>query len=653
MIGRGQKGRGGPSGLIREWWIVAVVATALAMLLVLDRTTLRLDTMFYDLVLRLDERPPDPAILLVSVDDESLARTGAWPWRRNLQAQLLAAVQKGRPRAIAYDVQLIERSPWDGALAAALAGPAPVFLPLAFEVPGHGGAPFDLLSPPAPIAGAAAGFGHVNLLPDADGIVRRVRLWDGNAAQPVPQLMTLVAARVRVGKDRAPPESAASFVARRFPLSGPTGNYPTISASAVLRGELPSELLEGRLVLIGATAQGLGDWHPTAARGSNGMMSGVELQANILDALLNDRLLAEAGTAWSLLLAVLAVWSMLIGFRMLKPRGTLLLLALLQCALVAVAAGALVWLRLWIPPVAGSVVLLGIYPLWGWRRLSAANSFMVDELERLDGEPDMLLPVSESAADPVGRPAVLLRNAITSLRVVQRQREHLIQFLSHDMRTPQASILAVLDTAKEGEISGALSDRIKSAARRTLELADNFVHLSRAEVKVYRLEPVDFADMLIDALDDLWPQLGRRRLTVDTEGEGEGLLVAADRALVTRAITNLIDNAIRFSPEGGRIRCRFARCVLGQDLSAVQLAISDDGHGVPPDQEAQLFERFERGAQGEEEEGKQGAGLGLAFVHAVAVRHQGSIAYERSEGAGATFILTLPLLSPETDAFPA
>jgi signal transduction histidine kinase len=95
---------------------------------------------------------------------------------------------------------------------------------------------------------------------------------------------------------------------------------------------------------------------------------------------------------------------------------------------------------------------------------------------------------------------------ISEAKAVQRQRDDVVQLLTHDMRSPQASILAVLETAASGHIHPLEREAIRLYAERTLRLADGFVQLARAENLDYRLEEIGLPDMLIDAIDDLWPQ---------------------------------------------------------------------------------------------------------------------------------------------------
>ena len=147
---------------------------------------------------------------------------------------------------------------------------------------------------------------------------------------------------------------------------------------------------------------------------------------------------------------------------------------------------------------------------------------------------------------------------ISTIRAAERSRDETLRFLSHDMRAPQASILALLEL--QSETSSALPQaelfsRIEKASRKTLGLADNFVQLARAESHEYRLEEVDFQDVLFDATDEMWSLAKSRHINVQMEISDGEYPVRVDRTLMTRALANLLSNAINYSPDQTSIIC--------------------------------------------------------------------------------------------------
>lgn len=233
-----------------------------------------------------------------------------------------------------------------------------------------------------------------------------------------------------------------------------------------------------------------------------------------------------------------------------------------------------------------------------------------------------------------GLGAWVLRLAdITDLRTATRQREEALQLLTHDMRSPQASIIATLSQARDS-VDADLARRIENYARRTLELADGYVQLARAEAQPLVFDDVNFCDVVLDAVDDLWPLSSARPIHIQAEGCDGEILVRADRGLLTRAVINLVGNGIKYGPAGSEVRCSLE--VAG--LEAV-FTVCDEGPGLNEDQLAHLFKPFRQVGKSIAE----GVGLGLAFVSSVASRHGGSVSCRSSPGKGSCFELRLPV----------
>jgi signal transduction histidine kinase len=120
------------------------------------------------------------------------------------------------------------------------------------------------------------------------------------------------------------------------------------------------------------------------------------------------------------------------------------------------------------------------------------------------------------------------------------------------------------------------------------------------------------------------------------------MLVLGERSLLTRALVNVIGNAIKYSPDGTRITCTLTREVRADGSTWGLCAIADQGCGMDADLRSRMFERFARGPVGLGPK-TSGAGLGLSFVHTVMVRHHGVIGCETEPGQGTTFTLALPI----------
>ncbi|MGL4575166.1 MAG: CHASE2 domain-containing protein [Burkholderiaceae bacterium] len=223
---------------------------------------------------------------------------------------------------------------------------------------------------------------------------------------------------------------------------------------------------------------------------------------------------------------------------------------------------------------------------------------------------------------------------LTVIRQLEEQREEALRFLSHDIRSPQASILALLDT-DDGKNSALLHERIRSAAQSTLRLADNFVQFARAEnAQSYHFEVQDLDGMAQEAADEVWALAHKAGVTIRQALSDEPVWVYADRSLLWRAIVNLLNNAVKFSERGGRVQIK-----IDQNPRVVRISIIDNGPGMTDAEAARLFASFSRLPSAQR---KEGVGLGLAFVKAVAERHHGRVEVQSTLGAGSTFTLELP-----------
>ena len=249
------------------------------------------------------------------------------------------------------------------------------------------------------------------------------------------------------------------------------------------------------------------------------------------------------------------------------------------------------------------------------------------------------VPWTDESGAPLGW--VVRFADITAMRRAEAAREEALQLLTHDMRSPQASILALV--AQESATAEDLRARVAHYAKRTLALADGFLRLARADAGNYEREPTEIADVMTEATDDLWVLASSRGVRIRFDG-GEGeYLVQGNRALLIRAFSNILDNAVKFSPAGSTIDCAIkGRAATGR--SEVVCTIADHGAGMSPEVVGKLFQRFSHHASGRAGP-VDGVGLGLAFVQSVFKGHGGAIACRSQPGVGTTFEIVLPALS--------
>jgi CHASE2 domain-containing sensor protein/signal transduction histidine kinase len=258
----------------------------------------------------------------------------------------------------------------------------------------------------------------------------------------------------------------------------------------------------------------------------------------------------------------------------------------------------------------------------------------------------------EDAGEPKGWTVHLAD--ITAQVSAMRQREEALQLFTHDMRAPQSAILAALEHEDFRSVPQAMRDRVGRNAMRTVALAEGFVRLAQAEsAEYYNFAPIDFFHLLGDAADALWPIARAASVEIMVEDPQREFVVDADRGLMARALINLLDNAVKFSPPGSQVVCSLSETRL-RDRLAVCCSITDQSDGTTADEQRGLYDRFERPPLlGDNDDAMPDPGsgvrlgLGLAMVQTVVHRHDGLIDWRCEQGQGTVFTVTLPLYQEE------
>lgn len=415
----------------------------------------RADLVLYDLALKSWQRDASADIVIVAIDEGSLAAVGRWPWRRAVTAALLDRLPDAR--AVGLDILLMEADPsdpaGDAALAAAIAKNGKVVLPVVGEASATTGTGGNARTggrmafrPPAPAfaAGAAAlGHGHIEL--DEDGIAREVWLVEGPAGQ---ELEHFAYAVLRVahrtgfpawnrGPDGATPTGKGWQQAwpMLIPYAGPPDHFPSVSAADVLRGNLPDNFFRNKIVLLGVTAAGIGDNNPVPTSGKGRAMAGVEITANAVDALSRDIALRPFPATLAALMSALLVAAMLLGLRRFSARTGLLLSAAMGLGLLAVSVLLLRFGQAWFPPSAALAACALGYPLWSWRRLESAQRFLDGELAQLAREGSLLEPVVE------GHGGDALEDRIALIREAARRQKDSRRFVADALESLPVGVL--------------------------------------------------------------------------------------------------------------------------------------------------------------------------------------------------------------------
>jgi CHASE2 domain-containing sensor protein/signal transduction histidine kinase len=418
----------------RDEVTIAVALGLLACGLVFGGWAWRLDRVVYDLGLSLWSRPSPSDIVIVAIDDASIDAIGRWPWRRAVHASIVERLAQAQPKAMALDLVLSEPDPDPAqdlvlarAFARSLARGVPVVVPVAWEATQV--APL-VVTKPVPELSSLVRQAASEAPVDADGVLRHAFLRAGPAAALYPHvaLALLQAAGVapnpRVhtetrdtadggiwGRNTGPGAGPSFEMSRNLQGNtsaekwlredrlliryvGPPGTIEQVSFVDVLSGTVPATKFAGRYVLVGMTAQGMGDTLATPVNGRHRAMPGVEVLANVLYTLrsgdtveaVSDNGLATVSAA---LLVVLVLSFGLFGPRRALPTAVVAVPLAVLASLWALRSGQ------WFSPVPFALPAALAYPLWSWRRLERAVAGLDEEIARLAAEPLVAATVLE------------------------------------------------------------------------------------------------------------------------------------------------------------------------------------------------------------------------------------------------------------------
>lgn len=233
---------------------------------------------------------------------------------------------------------------------------------------------------------------------------------------------------------------------------------------------------------------------------------------------------------------------------------------------------------------------------------------------------------------------------------MDRLKKDFLAKVTHDLRSPITSIRGYIDmvsTGEGGEVTEqqhAYLDIAAANADRLETLIDNLLTASKLEAGIeLDREQTDVVEVIDRLVLSLQPIVKKKSLTLEVEGPAHFTL-SADPSALERAVANLVGNAAKFSPEGGRI-------VVGIDTDGelCSVSVTDEGPGIPPDELEKLGTRFFRASTGQ---GTKGTGLGLAITREIAELHGGRLDVESVLGEGATFSVRLPIQEAGGEATP-
>jgi two-component system phosphate regulon sensor histidine kinase PhoR len=243
---------------------------------------------------------------------------------------------------------------------------------------------------------------------------------------------------------------------------------------------------------------------------------------------------------------------------------------------------------------------------------------------------------------------ILVFHDVTRLKELENTRRDFVANVSHELRTPLSLIKGFTETLLDGAIADEQKARqflqtIDKHADRLSYLIDDLLTLSRLESDQLAMnqQSTDLQSLADRVYEDLQAKADKRSIRLETDIP-EGLTLNVDGDRLQQAVFNLVDNAIKYGQVEGRVV--IGGCATSQGMAEV--AVIDDGPGIPPESVEKVFERFFRIDKARSRE-SGGTGLGLAIVKHIAQAHGGKVRLESELGGGSRFILCLPMAVKE------
>lgn len=276
------------------------------------------------------------------------------------------------------------------------------------------------------------------------------------------------------------------------------------------------------------------------------------------------------------------------------------------------------------------------------------------DFSRKVAQGDLSVRVEARARDEIGQLATEFNGMVAQLEKsraetqrMEESRRELIAAVSHDLRTPLASVRAMVEALNDGVVSDLPTvtrylHTIQGETRHLTMLIDDLFELSQIDAGVLKLhmEIASLADLVSDTLESMAPQAQQKGVHLQGGVEGVPKRIPLDAPRMQRVIYNLVQNAIRHTPADGTVTLK----VLGKP-DKVELTVADTGEGIAESDLPNVFERFYRGERARTRDSQSaapGAGLGLAIARGIVEAHGGTITAMSQYGKGAVFRIELP-----------
>jgi two-component system sensor histidine kinase ResE len=257
-------------------------------------------------------------------------------------------------------------------------------------------------------------------------------------------------------------------------------------------------------------------------------------------------------------------------------------------------------------------------------------------------------PVRERGPREVRELTRAFNAMLERVRSSQASQRNFVANVSHELKTPLTSVQgfaqAILDgTANTPTEQKQAAEVIYNESGRMHRMVLDLLDLARLDAGTADLKMVQ-VDMrlLLDSITEKFSlQAQKNGITLELDAPPDLPFLVADGDRLAQVFTNLVDNALRYTPSGGRVTLQ-----AGSNQTEMEICVADTGAGIPADAIPHIFERFYQADLSRLGEGKHGAGLGLAIVHEIVAAHSGRITVRSQEGLGTTFTVHLPLVQP-------
>jgi len=283
----------------------------------------------------------------------------------------------------------------------------------------------------------------------------------------------------------------------------------------------------------------------------------------------------------------------------------------------------------------GCIALAALVAWWVMRRATRPIERLTETAEHIAATQDLTTPIPVKGDDEVGRLAASFNTMLIALDTSREQQQRLVVDASHELRTPLTAVRTNIDflghaTTLDAEQRAQLIDETRLELDELTNLVSEMVELATDVRSEEPVEAINLGDVASDVAARFRRRTGKE-IAVDVDGAGE---VDGRHAMLDRAVANLVDNALKFSPDGEAVSMTVRGGVL---------EVADRGPGIAAEDRGRVFDRFYRATTART---LPGSGLGLSIVAQIAVLHGGSVALDARDGGGTVARLTLPVTSP-------